>query len=144
MFGRATIRLGIGPHSSLNQFLSPHDNAESKLYRLLFLSVTTSTKFGSRYLPRRFSERDEIWQLGRRRLAEHHHSTGELWTNGSPWCAKIVKGVKICNAFLVHRLAERDKFGMVRDLANGLCSPNLVNFSRGSRDTRRRLASVTH
>ena len=62
-----------------------------------------------------------------------------------PLCAsQIVKGVKICNAFLVRRLAERDKFGMVRDLANGLCSPNLVNFSRGSRDTRRRLASVTH
>jgi len=34
--------------------------------------------------------------------------TGEFWPNGSPGAPKV-KGVKICNSFLVHRLAERDE-----------------------------------
>jgi len=33
----------------------------------------------------------------------------DLWPNESTWNAKIMKDVKTCNAFLVHRLAERDE-----------------------------------
>jgi len=34
---------------------------------------------------------------------------GELWRRGFPWGAKILKGIKICDAFLVHHLAERSE-----------------------------------
>ena len=34
---------------------------------------------------------------------------GKLWPTESLWGAKIRKWVKICNTFLVHRLADRDE-----------------------------------
>jgi len=91
MFGMATVRLGIGPHSSFCLCLC-----------LWVTQSTKSTNFGSRYLVRGFSELDEIWQLDTGALLYVITHIGELW-HGGHLGATILKGVKICNAFLVHR-----------------------------------------
>ena len=56
--------------------------------------ATESTKFGSRYLGERSSERDEILQVARGGLLYPTTQTGDLWPRGSPLGAKILKGVK--------------------------------------------------
>jgi len=62
---------------------------------------TKSTKFSSRYLIDRLSEGDEIWHDGSPDFAVHNAEIGKLWPSGtklwpmgSPWGAKILKGVK--------------------------------------------------
>jgi len=53
--------------------------------------ATKSTKFGSIYLGEGSSERDEILQVGRGRLAYLNTQTGNIWPCRSPWGAKILK-----------------------------------------------------
>ena len=54
----------------------------------------------------------------------------ELWLRGSSWDAKILKVQRIfCNAFLVHRLAERDKIWLRWGaFVRSKSSPIFVNF----------------
>jgi len=52
-------------------------------------------------------QRDEIWQIIiEGTLLYITTQTGEFWPKWSPCGAKMVKGVKNCNAFLVHRLTQ--------------------------------------
>jgi len=63
----------------------------------LCVSVTSSTKltkFGSRYLILWFSKREKIWRFVKGALDVHSGKIWELWLRGSPWGAKILKGVK--------------------------------------------------
>jgi len=56
MFGRATIRLGIGPHSSFNVYFAPvpsmHVKSKTTLMNSLlhFHELTTHPRLGSRLL----------------------------------------------------------------------------------------------
>jgi len=52
-----------------------------------------------------FSERDEIWQGALLRITTQ---IDELWSERFSG-RQNSEGVKNCNAFLVHRLAERDE-----------------------------------
>ena len=70
------------------------------------------------------NEINEIWQqisrtgfkngtkfsvlMGAYALTYTRAKIGELWHMRLLWGAKIMKGVKNCIAFLLHRLAERD------------------------------------
>jgi len=82
MFGRATITLGIGPHSSLLCVRRSGSVFCDRMVCLrrhvvyLFLCVSVGhavNEFDSRYLVEGFSARDEIWQLDRGGLAIRHH-----------------------------------------------------------------------
>jgi len=78
----------------------------------VFVWVTLSmksTNFGSRYLIEGFSEWDEMWQLDRGTLLYTRSRIGELWLRRSSWGVKMLKGVKTCNAFLVHCLTKCDE-----------------------------------
>ena len=57
------------------------------------------------------NEIDEIWQIDRRGLAIHHNLDSWTLAQGAPLGRQKVKGVnvKICNAFLIRRLAECDE-----------------------------------
>jgi len=72
---------------------------------------TKSTNFGSRYLKQDFQNGVKFEKLIEGTLLYITTQIDELWPKRSPlWGAKIVKCVtKICNAFLVDRLAERDE-----------------------------------
>jgi len=66
--------------------------------------------FGSRYLLEGFSELDEICQLDRGGFAIRHHPDWWTLVQGSPWRAKILKGVKkFVTLFLVRHLTEGDE-----------------------------------
>jgi len=66
--------------------------------------LSASTKLAADYLVDGWSEGQYIWHVGRSALAVHHFGPGV------PWSVKIVKVQKqFCNAFLVHRLAERNE-----------------------------------
>jgi len=54
------------------------------------------------------NEIDEIWQVDRGSLAVLQGQDWLTLTQEVPWGAKRLKGVKNCNAFLVHCLLERD------------------------------------
>jgi len=103
-----TCRQSFGSKRTL--LLSPHVMRRRRL--LLFL-VTLSTKlttFGSRYFVDGLSERDEIWQIDREGLTVYVRiKIGELWPRESLCGTKILKAVKNCNTFLIHRWAERDE-----------------------------------
>ena len=105
-----THRQSFGSKRTL--LLSPHGRPMRRR-RLLLFSVTLSTKFttfGSRYFVDGLSERDEIWQIDRGGLTVYVRiRIGELWLTESLWGTKILKAVKNCNTFLIHRLAERDE-----------------------------------
>ena len=106
--GRSKTALDIPDRLTFKSFLLPHG---TQTCRLLFLCVSHA-----------INEIDKIWQQISRRgvvrtgwsLIKGHCCTSEprLVNFGSevPWGAKILKGIKIfCNAFLEHRLAERDE-----------------------------------
>ena len=76
-----------------------------------FMSVmpsTKSTKFDSRYLVDRLSERDEILYIDRGALLYVRAKIGEILSRG-PWGTKILRVSNFCNAFLVHGLSECDE-----------------------------------
>jgi len=71
------------------------------------MPATKSTKFGSRYLREGSSKREEILQVARWGLV-YLTTHGRPVTFG-PWGAKILKGVKNCNAFLKGGFIDLDK-----------------------------------
>jgi len=66
-------------------------------------------KFGINYVVDALSEGDKIWQLYRQGLVMYYHPHWNSWVKGSHYGAKRVKGVKICNAFLMRRLVDGDE-----------------------------------
>jgi len=61
---------------------------------LWVMTATKSTKLGSRYLGGGSLEWDEILQVARGGLVYPTAQTGDLCPRGSPWGAKVLKGVK--------------------------------------------------
>ena len=80
---------------SFSSLLSPHGMRRHIVYCFVHVSITASTKS------------TRLGKLIERALLYIRAKRVELSPMQSPCGAKILKGVKNCNAFLVHPLAER-------------------------------------
>ena len=105
----------------------------------MFLSVTPSTKstkFGSRYL-RQSQKGTKSGTLVSRTLLCISAEVGELWPRGSPWSAKILKGVnKFVTLFSYTVWPSAMKFGSVSGLANRNLFPEFCKLWSGGRAIR--------
>ena len=102
------------------------------------------------HLVDRLSEGDNIWQqliegpcyTSPPRLVNVGPREVPVERQNSEGCKKF------CNAFLVHRLTERNEiwhgWGFDQYIDTYSYSPNFVNFRPGSHDTMRRHASILH
>ena len=102
-------------------FLSPH-GMHAEICRLLFLSV---------------SEIDEIWQTNQDQHWWLFAQEVLLWHQNTEESKK-----KFCNAFLVHRLADEMKFGMIRAFVRSRSFRIWVNIGPlcGSTNFRQRIS----
>ena len=96
------------------------------------LSVTKATKFGSKYVIDWLSEGEDIWHIGSPGLAVHHCWNWWTLARGSPWSAKILKGVKISVTLFSYIIwPSAMKFGGAEGLANKPLFPEFGELDPG-------------
>jgi len=83
------------------------------------------------------SKGNEIWHIGITTLLCISAEVGELWPRGSPWSAKILKGVnKFVTLFSYTVWPSAMKFGSVSGLANRNLFPEFCKLWSGGRAIR--------